>query len=262
MKIAKDIVKKIQDTDGVFSIADMVIAAIITTIMTIAVAATMIGTARAYVAVADQSLSQGNAKWVLDRMKEEILQAFPILPASDDEEIMFTKHGVNLDSNDPADAGTDTVCYDFVAPSPPPTGDANCPSFEQDYEPGSIWRGVGSGGGANCAKPGDYRRVTDNMTDIRSLRIEYCVPTGTIVGEYDCTAAPENPCVWQVVISMTVARRFHPPGSALFNVDPLESAYQMKTIARPRNIYLSCFSIDTDYNGLPDGLEGTWAESI
>ncbi|MFH1539714.1 MAG: hypothetical protein ABIH66_12225 [bacterium] len=267
MKIAKNTIERIRDTGGMFSLVDMIIAAIITMIMTIAVASTMLGTARAYVAVADQALAQGNAKWALDRMKEEILQAWPIDDSSNDRIIMFTKHGVDLDSDDPANAGDDTVCYKFEPPNPTPTGAPGCPCREPDYDPGSVWRGVNTGdtgSGPVCANPGDYRRITDNMTDIRSLKFEYCVPAGLTVGEYDCAAAANNPCVWQVVITLGVARRFLPGFAQVPGLSCTQNTYYMKTTVRPRNIYLNCFdSADTTpQNGIADALEGTWAESI
>lgn len=252
---------------GMINIADMIIAMMIMMILTAAIMTLTVDLSSAYVKVSDQSLSQGNSKWALDRMKEEIAQAFPILNSSDGDGIMFTKHGENLDGMDPADAGEDTVCYRLSPPTSTDVRDA----MEPDYKPGSVWRGANSGGGGACSWPDDYTRITDNMTDIRSLEFKYCAPYGTTPGGFDCSTTltddvnndgKKGDCVWQVVIKLKVLRQTTRKFRKSFNVTSEASEYTYVTIVRPRNIYLSCIGMDEDANDLPDGLEGTWAERI
>ncbi|MEW6201464.1 MAG: hypothetical protein AB1546_05790 [bacterium] len=242
-----------------FSLPELLLASIVMIMVTMVLAQVMVGTVRAYITVADQTLVQGNAKWVLDRMASEIRLGFPIYDNdSDPSTIKFSKYGENLTS---PDDDYDTVCYDFVPPNPPGT--------EHDvasYQPGYVRRGSNCGSDTctpspeTCADPGEYQRITDFSTDIRELEFRYCRPEGATVGGYDCTAVVDNgsgvpdtdeTCIFLISITMRVSRRLN---QMMNPADAEAPEYEMTTVVRPRSTYLSALQ-DANKNGQVDCCE-------
>ena len=232
-----------------FTIAELLVAFIVMIIATAAIAELMVGTVKVYLTAADQTLVQGNAKWVLDRMSSEIRVAYPVF-TSDSTNIRFAEYGVNLTS---PDNDYDTVCYRFVAPS-------GNPYDATSYKPGYINRGSTPGGDTSCGGNANYQRVTDFSTDIRELEFEYCRPgggNGTTPGVYNCNttvtygnlnANLNEKCIFLISIRIKASRRL----SLMMNPSNKDvPVYEMKATVRPRSTYLASIQ-DNDKDGQVD----------
>jgi type II secretory pathway pseudopilin PulG len=250
---------RVMSESGGFSLIEILIAIIITLLVTACVQDLMVRTIDVVNLGTAQNVAQANAEQVLNKMAEDIRHAGLIRNGSNGSSIVFTRYGTNLDAfggDTPDDMNYDDACYRFI----PPSGfDAFAPS----YRPGYIAGGVGPGDGTGCAS---FYPLTDPATDVRSFQIEYCRPNGGN-GEYDCsTNTIENSgvytdpaiyddsyfCVWLVKLSVTYSRRLKKTGP---NVDPNyydKVVYSYQTAVSPRNIFFSALLKDADKDDLVD----------
>lgn len=245
-------------TDGRgFSLAELLIAAVIMIIVIFAVQEIIIRTVDVVARGGAQNVAQASVETVVNKIAEDLRGAGKIRDGSSGTSVVFTRYGINLDAFAPGnfDMADDETCYRFIAP-------VGSNPFNPGYRPGYIEGGVGSGTPPNtCWSSGNYYPLTDPMSDIREFQIEYCRPTGA-GGNYACWSGPINNslatgdsplydaaynCVWLIKISVKYSRRFEKaaPNSP-------KAVYTYQTALSPRNIFFGALMTDKDKDDIAD----------
>lgn len=251
-----------------FSLAELLIAAIIMIIVIFAVQEIIIRTVDVVARGTSQNVAQASVETVVNKMAEDLRGAGRINNGSNGTSVVFTRYGINLDAFAPGntDMADDVVCYQFVAP-------VGLNPFAPGYVPGYIQRGGDDG--SDPVVCSSFYTLTDPMSDVRSFQIEYCRPTGA-GGNYACWSGPidnslatgDDPlydvaynCAWLIKISVTYSRRFEKAAP-----NSKKAVYAYQTALSPRNIFFGALMTDMDHDDTVDccdadynaALSATW----
>lgn len=241
------------------TLIELIVAMAIMTLLSLMVTEVTVVTMRSMINSTDIGVANGNAKEIMNQMTNDLRQAgqamttptrpiFSTLSSSAETRLCITLYGVNLDGMVPGgtDDQDDVVCYYYTPPS------GSDPSAT-NYVPGYIDRAQGSGGGA---PPAALRaRMSSPLTDIVSMSVDYCRPSGTVPGTYTCSSTVDTSnslltnasCVFQIRITMQVRRtaRTAADASLIGELAPVT----LKTTVEPRNVVFAALHQDSDRDG-------------
>lgn len=240
-------------------------------IVTIIIAQLSLVTVKAMVHGTRQTYAQSSAEYAVNKIANDIRSAGSdsdyrhILDGSGKTAILVRMFSVNQDSysTNSEDLNYDLACYKFRAPS-------GTNQFDPSYKPGYIQGGSASGDPTQgvCR---NYYPITDQYTDVRDMKIEYCRP-GKDYGTFTCStksidngelndymSKEGNPdisetttCVWMVRISVTYSKMHIKQGN---EIDPNlynNAVGRYQTSVMLRNPYLMSLFNDYDQDGRVD----------
>ncbi len=266
--------KRISGNQEGFTLTELLVVMAIMAFVAIAIAEITLKTVTSMLMATSMNVAQGSVEQIISKMADDIRTAGAndlkhIDSGSDGTHIVFTRFGSNMDSfSGSDDTNFDKACYGFVDH----TGGDD--PFSTSYKEGYLEGGTGSGGNAVPACPNMYR-LTDQLSDVREFKIQYCSPSGggASYGAFNCTTtAIDNSgidasvpdyvgsaaCVFMVKLSVTYSRKYTKNGNA---IDPNfyeDAVYTYQTAVSPRNIITNAAHLNINNNNIQDCCEAPY----
>jgi prepilin-type N-terminal cleavage/methylation domain-containing protein len=254
-----------------FSLPELLVVMALMAVVAVAIAEVTMRTVSAMLMATSQNMAQSSVEQIVTKIAEDVRSAGrtdkkAIRSGSNGTSLIFTRFGQNLDAFAPgnSDMNFDEACYQFIQPN-------GTDPFSTAYRSGYISGGVGSGG-QSPACPNMYR-LTDQFSDVRDLKFQYCRPTGS-AGSYNCStvAIANEPglddyndgtpaggdlvntaaCVWMVKISVKYSRKYNKNGPQINPTYYQNAVSTYETSVTPRNIEKMANFMNNKENGDSD----------